>query len=59
MEKVIGAIYEMSGLGSNVGKSKVNEIFNRYDTNRDHSLDKYEFINFITTDSVCQQAFRL
>jgi len=57
MDQIIGAIYEMTGQSGHVGKSKVNEIFKRFDTDHNNSLDKQEFIHFIVHDPVASQAF--
>ena len=47
----------MEGLGANAGKQRVADIFQRFDTDGNKALDKYEFVNFISTDPVCSKLF--
>ncbi len=59
MDQIIGALYELAGHDAKTGKNKVSEIFKKYDTDHNNSLDRFEFVNFIVSDPVCSQVFHL
>ena len=56
---MVGALYELNGQNAHAAKSKVTEIFKKFDLDHNNSLDKPEFVNFMITDPICASIFHL
>lgn len=59
MEQMIAALYEITGQDAKTAKAKVAEVLNKYDLDRNGSLNKQEFVDFIISDPICAQVFHL
>ena len=57
--QIVTALYDLEDHPSAKvdAKARVEEILSQYDLDKNKSLTKSEFINFITSDSKCSRAF--
>ena len=55
--RMIQSIYEVEGFDKDKAKTKVDDIFKKYDADKSKALDRQEFKRYIVADPVVSKIF--